>query len=102
MVKRMSFTEGFFKTLQVLVGQINVDRSDAFRDAWNNIIVDTVVAYDTNMWETGIMVEGNGWVIVEQYEDREEAKKGHAKWVKRMKSNPRCELKDIDLWRGNE
>lgn len=99
MVKRIDVVEALCETIQLVAHGFNPYRSNAFRDEWDDIIVDTVVAYDTNMWETGIMVEGKGWVVVEQYENREEAEKGHAKWVKRMKSNPRYELKDIDLWR---
>ena len=65
-----------------------------------NITVDTVCAPDTNIWETGIErlgIEGK-WVIVEQYPDREEAEKGHQKWLELMKSQSDAPLKDIDMW----
>ncbi len=43
------------------------------------------------------MIEGK-WVIVEQYEGREHAEKGHDKWVKMMTEDPDFPLKDIDQW----
>jgi hypothetical protein len=64
------------------------------------ITVDTCCASDTGVWETGIRresIEGK-WVIVSQYENAEEAQKGHAEWVKLLKEAPKAELKDINMW----
>lgn len=66
----------------------------------DTIVVDSSLPPDTNIWETGIKrrnIEGK-WVIVEQYEDKECAEKGHDKWVKLMTEYPDFPLKDIDMW----
>jgi len=65
-----------------------------------DIVVDTSLPKDTNIWETGIKrlkVEGK-WVIVEQYPSEDAAKIGHAKWVELLTENPNTSLKDIDQW----
>lgn len=75
-------------------------RDDVFTDKFDSIIVDTCCTSDTGVWETGIRrdnIEGE-WIIVTQYESREEAEIGHQNWVAYMKENPTCELKDVDMW----
>lgn len=70
----------------------------------NSITVDTCLATDTGIWETGIErknLEGK-WIIVEQYEDEESARIGHLKWVNLMKEMPDYPLKDIDMWSLDE
>lgn len=55
-------------------------------------VVDTCYANDTEMFETGISykkINDGNWVVVEEYSTKEEAKKGHEKWVKKMKKNPK-------------
>jgi len=67
----------------------------------NTIIIDTSLPKDTNIWETGIKrtnFDDGEWVIIEQYEDENEAQRGHDKWVGLMKSTPDMPLKDIDSW----
>ena len=69
-----------------------------------DIVVDTCLPSDTNIWETGIerrKIEGE-WVIVEQYPDEEAAKVGHLKWIKTMEEYPDFLLKDIDSWSLNQ
>lgn len=76
------------------------ERPKAMMDKVGDITIDTCLATDTGVWETGIRresIEGE-WVIVSQYENKEEAKVGHAGWVKLMKNDPKCALKDIDMW----
>jgi hypothetical protein len=66
----------------------------------DDITVDTCLASDTGLWETGInrrKIEGF-WVIVSQYESTEEAKQGHNAWVKLMTDNPLAELEDINIF----
>jgi len=78
----------------------NSFREDALNDKVEDIAVDTVCASDTGIWETGIKresVEGK-WVIVEQYEDIQEAEEGHQKWLKLMTEQPDAKLEDIDMW----
>uniref|UniRef100_A0A6M3KJG0 Uncharacterized protein n=1 Tax=viral metagenome TaxID=1070528 RepID=A0A6M3KJG0_9ZZZZ len=75
-------------------------RKDAFTDEFEGVVVDTCCPPDTHIWETGILrgnIEGK-WVIVGQYESREEAETEHKKWVTYLKENPVCNLKDIDMW----
>jgi hypothetical protein len=71
-------------------------RKDAIVDKFNGTTVDTVVAYDTGLWETAVD-KGDGFVVVEDYDDKLQAKKGHKKWVKVMKADPEKELKDINI-----
>ena len=99
---------GVLATLGMMKGQaIGKDvsgRDTAMTDEIGNIIVDTCVPSDTNVWETGIKresVEGK-WVIVSQYILDEEAKEGHKRWVELMKREPACKLKDIDMWNLND
>ena len=49
-------------------------------------------------YETGIKhprYKDNRWVIVEQYETKERAQKGHNKWVKKMTLKLPHQLKDV-------
>lgn len=96
-MKQINPIEGMMKTMGALSGITTVDRSDVFNDKFNNIVVDTVEAFDTHEWETGIEIDGK-WIIVEQYETREKAKSGHNEWVKTMKKNPKKKLKDVNVW----
>ena len=62
----------------------------------NGWVVDTVKAFDTGIWETGIDPKSTGnWVIVEQYDSDVHAKEGHEKWVKLMRENPNRTLPDL-------
>jgi len=75
-------------------------RRDVLTNKVGDITVDTVCAFDTGIWETGIKresIEGK-WVIVEQYEDAQEARKGHQKWLELMTNQPDAKLEDIDMW----
>jgi hypothetical protein len=71
------------------------DRSKALRTEENGWIVDTIMAGDTDRWETGIKVDDREWVIVQQYDCEELAKLGHEKWVKLMREDPQRELRDV-------
>lgn len=74
-------------------------RDGCLTESWDNIVVDTIMTcFDTGMPETGIQINNEPWVIVEQYDTPEEAIQGHAKWIKFMKENPNVELIDIDVW----
>lgn len=107
-IKRITPMEGVMDTLSMMKESImagGVDnmahRQDILREEFNEIIVDTCEAPDTGCWETGISSpesnDGN-FVIVEQYQDKTKAQKGHRKWLRRMKKNPAMKRKDIDLW----
>lgn len=106
MVKRIDKTAGILSTLKVLRDSINNPepqlkfRESALNEKVGDITIDTVKAFDTEMWETGIermSIEGK-WIIVEQYETKEQAAEGHNKWVELMKEKPKMKLKDINLW----
>lgn len=61
--------------------------------------VDTCYCNDTGIYETGITskkLNDEKWIIVDEYRTKEEAKKGHAKWVKHMKTNTK-ELFDVHI-----
>lgn len=74
------------------------NRKDVFNITVGDTEIDTCVAGDTDQWETGIAQHKGNWVIVEQYEDRDKAQKGHKKWIKTLTKNPDIELEDINLW----
>lgn len=95
---------GTLTTLEMMKDQIlgkDVSgRATALTDEIGDITIDTCVPSDTGVWETGIKresVEG-AWVIVGQYKTDDEASKGHKQWVKLMKEDPTCGLKDINMW----
>ena len=96
--KQINPVDGIMKTMNVLESRDNSFRKDAFTDEFNSITVDTCKAFDTDTWETGIKRGSNRWVIVEQYDDRDGAIKGHKKWVKLLKKNPKKTLQDINVW----
>jgi len=96
-LKGLSTGDLMINTMAALSGLKEVDRSDVFRDEFNGIIVDTVCAFDTHVWETAVNRNGC-WFIVAQYKDREEAKREHTEWVKLLLANPCCELRDIDIF----
>ena len=105
-MKKISSIEGVIKTLEAIkdisLGGEPQDRNNALREKLkirnSTIIVDTVVAFDTGNWETGIEIDGNHWIIVEQYENNKKAKEGHNKWVRNMKENPKRKLVDCNVW----
>lgn len=99
--KRITSTNPIEGTLSFL-GSLatGTNRRGSMTDKVGDITVDTTCPTDTNIWETGIIrdsVEGK-WIIVSQYEDEEEATKGHKGWLQLMTDEPNCELKDIDMW----
>lgn len=104
MVKRINAIEGGLSTFEAVANNIIRGyepefRKDVFSDVIGDITIDTVKAFDTGMWETGIErknIEGK-WVIVEQYESREDAQKGHDNWVELMRKTPKVKLEDINL-----
>lgn len=78
----------------------NIHPEKQITEKLQDITVDTRLAPDTGIWETGIKrtkIEGK-WVIVEQYKNENAAQKGHKKWVKLMTEHPDSPIKDIDIW----
>jgi len=83
---------GNFKRFgEMLVDKNQSWRNTAMTDEINGLMIDTCYAPDVEKWETGIL-KGK-WIIVEEYEDEKEAKKGHEKWIKKIKENSNQELK---------
>ena len=100
-MKSLSPLEGFFFLMKEMAsGNAKTEelRKDVFNITIGDTEIDTCVAFDTDEWETGIAQHGRDWIIVEQYENRDKAHKGHNKWVKRLADNPDIELVDINLW----
>ena len=56
----------------------------------DNLIIDTCYTSDTGLYETGIIdhryINGEHWLIVDEYETKKEAQLGHKKWTKVLKS----------------
>jgi hypothetical protein len=104
-MKKVNPPVGIISTFEAQKDQIlgnDYWRDGKLTDEFDNIVVDTVMTtFDTGMPETGISQDyGENWIIVEQYETKEEATIGHASWVKKMKEDPNQKLKDIGLWEG--
>ena len=98
--KRVAPLVGIFNFAQALVnnnGNISAGET-ALTTELTTHTVDTCFAYDSGLWETGILPRGEKWIIVEQYPDEEHARVGHAKWVKLLTEAPDFPLKDIDMW----
>lgn len=53
---------------------------DEFKSFGRDIIVNTCYTHDTGMYETGIKVDDDEWIIVEYYSHKMPAKEGHQKW----------------------
>jgi len=66
-------------------------RETAMNIKIRNLVIDTVESPDCG-WETGIKKNGE-WIIVEEYPNKKEAKKGHKEWIKSIKENPTQKLK---------
>lgn len=74
-------------------------KKDNLNNAKDNWVVDTCMAFDVKVWETGISQDKeDSWTIVEQYADRKEAEIGHAKWTELIMADPNKELEDIQVW----
>jgi len=95
-----NWLDGIMKLGRVMADPSIVEqtRKDIFRDEFDNIIVDTVCAYDTQKWETGIQKDKGKWIIAEQYDTRDLAKIGHDEWVLKHKKDPMLEIRDADVW----
>ena len=81
----------------IMTDSPNLDRLKALNNEVNNHIIDTVVASDTGLWETGIKRDSE-WIIVQQYRNEKSAKTGHNKWVKLITKNSKAKLEDINLY----
>ncbi len=91
----LNFISSYAKILVDPEGAVERHRASA-----GDITIDTCIPADTGVWETGIRresIEGK-WVIVSQYQTEEEAIIAHGNWVNLMRTDPTCELKDIDMW----
>jgi len=66
-------------------------RKTALNHKIGNITIDTCDTPDCG-WETGIERGSDSWVIVEEYDGEEEARKGHLKWIKAIKKTPKMKL----------
>ena len=80
----------------IAIGNKIEGRDDVFNNKINNHVIDTVCAFDTHIWETGIERDGE-WIIVGQYNNRDEAVIGHKKWCNEITKNPKVKLEDIGL-----
>lgn len=93
----------FLKTISGITNMVtNLDkvrdsREEALNTKIGKSVIDTVLASDTDKWETGISINGESWVIVEQYSDKNEAEKGHKKYVAEIKKGKK-DFKDINIW----
>jgi len=96
--KRVSPMEGLLNSLSAMANGTLAPKERFNTEVGRHIVVDTCLPGDTRIWETGIERNGEPWIIVEQYPDKDAASKGHNHWVKLMTEEPDCSLQDIDLW----
>jgi len=65
----------------------------------DGIVIDTCAVSDSDKpFETGVahpQYNDGDWVIVQLYNTKKEAKKGHDKWADIMVNNPPQQLKDV-------
>ncbi len=54
---------------------------DEFYSHSRNILIDTCFTLDTHKYETGVKVNSDPCIVVEEYETREEAELGHKKYI---------------------
>jgi len=102
--------EQFFKSLESIKTAITnpeivtESRKDVLNTKENGWIVDTCCAFDTHVWETGICPSPDTrFLIVEKYhEGKEQAMKGHEKWVQLMRENPQRTLPNINVFTDEE
>ena len=60
------------------------EKDEVARDETGDVIVDTCYRSETGMFETGVshpQYNSGKWIIVEEYETREQARAGHDKWL---------------------
>ncbi len=83
-----------------MLGNYEERNIDKYKNEKIGLYIDTSEVTDKEkQFETGIKYPDyneNYWIIVESYDTREKAQKGHCKWVKRMtKRKLPIELMDI-------
>ncbi len=69
-------------------------------DEFDGKIVDTCYTYD-NGYETAIShpeFDNGDWIIVEYYDDKESATKGHNKWVELIKEDKFDKIRCVDRY----
>lgn len=72
-----------------------VELTDRLEVGRHYIFIDTCTSFPEEGFETGIERNRDGKVIiVEYYQDPENARQGHKKWVEALKTNPEMELPD--------
>ncbi len=69
-------------------------RKEALTKKIKDYIIDTCYCFDTEKWETGICKDDE-WTIVEVYENKKEAIKGHKKWCDYINNTGKIELKNV-------
>jgi hypothetical protein len=77
----------------------NHDERKVDRNKINNAIIDTCAVTDSDEpYETAVCHKNyndNQWVIVEMYNSKEEAIKGHQKWIKLFEKELPLYLEDV-------
>lgn len=61
--------------------------TDTFDNGEAHVFIDTYFANDTAKYETAIKVNNDDLVVVEEYNNSDEAQAGHQKWIEICKRN---------------
>ena len=84
-----------FDYIKLMQNMYNHDERVVANDTVNNIKIDTCLADDMGKdYETGLCVDGC-WYIIEDYDTKKEAKKGHQKYVDMILKKELKEVTDI-------
>lgn len=69
--------------------------TDTVQNGPYSFTIDTCFTNDCSCYETAIKQLNDKWIVVERYSSPEEAKEGHAEWVKYASTSPAPALVDI-------
>ncbi len=84
-----------FDILTLLANASNHEERLVANDTINDIEIDTCLANDMGKdYETGLCINGT-WYIAEDYDTKEEAQKGHEKYMNLIKTKQLKEIIDI-------
>jgi len=90
---------GIFDFLWAAPHEERVVARDEVQSKGQECTIDTAAVNDSpHPFETGIACpryNSGKWVIVEEYDDKESAIRGHARWTKKMREDPPTKLVDV-------
>ena len=87
-----------------MMGTYESRKVDNYESENGVFVIDTAMVTDGDYdYETAVTYEGfneGKWMIVEQYDTKEEAQEGHNRWIEKLNNEEPIEFKDIDVCFG--